>query len=53
MRWAGHVAHRVERRGTYRVLVSRPEGKRPIGRLICRWDLRERGQLEDLYADGI
>jgi hypothetical protein len=31
----------VERGGTYRVLVGRPEGKRPIGRLICRWDLNE------------
>jgi len=39
--WAGQVTHRVERGGTYRVLVGRPEGKRPIGRLICRWDLNE------------
>jgi len=28
----GYVAHTVERRGAYRVLVSRPEGKRPLGR---------------------
>jgi hypothetical protein len=32
MRWAGHVAHMVERRGKYRVLVGKPEGKRPLGR---------------------
>jgi hypothetical protein len=31
MRWAGHVAHMVERRGAYRVLVGKPEGKRPLG----------------------
>jgi hypothetical protein len=34
MNWAGQVARRVERRGTYRVLVGSSEGKRPIGRLI-------------------
>jgi hypothetical protein len=38
MRWAGHVAHMGEGRGVYRVLVGRPEGKRPLGRPRCRWD---------------
>ena len=32
MRWAGHVALVGERRGVYRVLVKKPEGKRPLGR---------------------
>jgi hypothetical protein len=32
MRWAGHVACMVERRGIYRVLVGKLEGKRPHGR---------------------
>ena len=32
MRWAGHVASMGERRGAYRVLVGKPEGKRPLGR---------------------
>jgi len=32
MRWAGHVARIRERRGVYRVLVGKPEGKRPLGR---------------------
>jgi hypothetical protein len=36
MRWAGHVAHMGERRGMYRVLVGKPEGKRPLGRSRCR-----------------
>jgi hypothetical protein len=31
MRWAGHVA-RMERRNAYRILVGKPEGKRPLGR---------------------
>jgi hypothetical protein len=32
MRWAGHVAHMGEKRGAYRILVGRPEGRRPLGR---------------------
>ena len=32
MRWAGHVARMGEERGTYRFLVGKPEGKRPLGR---------------------
>jgi hypothetical protein len=32
MRWEEHVARVVERRGTYRVLVGKPEGKSPFGR---------------------
>jgi hypothetical protein len=36
MRWAGHVA-RGENRNAYRILVGKPEGKRPMGRPWCRW----------------
>jgi hypothetical protein len=32
MRWAGHVAHMGEERKLYKVLVEKPEGKRPLGR---------------------
>jgi hypothetical protein len=32
MKWAGHVARMGERRGVYRVLVGKPEGKRPLGK---------------------
>jgi hypothetical protein len=32
IRWAGHVARMGKGRGAYRVLVGRPEGKRPLGR---------------------
>jgi hypothetical protein len=38
MRWAGHVACVGEGRGVYRVLVGRPEVKRPLGRPRRRWD---------------
>jgi hypothetical protein len=32
MRWAGHVARMGEESGVHRVLVGKPEGKRPLGR---------------------
>jgi hypothetical protein len=38
MRWAGHVARTVEGRGAYRVLVGRPERRRPLGRPRRRWE---------------
>jgi hypothetical protein len=38
MRWARHVARMGEGRGVYRVLVGRPEGKRPLGRPRRRWE---------------
>jgi len=37
MRWAGHVARMVEERGVCRVLVEKPEGRRPLGRPRRRW----------------
>jgi len=36
MRWSGHVVHIEEKRVVYRVLVGKPEGKRPVGRPRCR-----------------
>jgi len=49
MRWAGHVALMVEERGVYRLLVGKPEGKRPLRKPKRRWvdnigmDLQEVG----------
>jgi hypothetical protein len=37
MRWAGHVARIGEKRNAYRLLVGKPEGKRPLGRPTRRW----------------
>ena len=47
-RWAGHVARMGEERGACRVLVGKPEGKRPLGRprrrlVDIRMDLQELG----------
>jgi len=38
MRWTGHVARMVERRGAYRVLMGKPEGRRPLGRRRRSWE---------------
>jgi hypothetical protein len=38
MKWAGHVAFMREKRGAYRVLVGKHEGKRPLGRPMHRWE---------------
>jgi len=41
MKWAGHVACMGEERRAYRVLLGKPEGKRPLGKPRCRWvDIR-------------
>jgi hypothetical protein len=37
MRWAGHVARMGEKRNVYRLLVGKPEEKRPLGRPRCSW----------------
>jgi hypothetical protein len=50
MRWAGHVARMGEERKVYKVLVGKPEGKRPLGRLRSRW---EDGTRMDLRESGL
>jgi hypothetical protein len=37
IRWAGHVSRMEEKRNAHKLLVVKPEGKRPLGRPICRW----------------
>ena len=48
MRWAGHVAHMGERRGVYRVLVGKLEGKRPLGRPRHRWEDNIKMDLQEM-----
>jgi hypothetical protein len=52
MRWAGHVARMGEGRGVYRVLVRRPEGKRPLGRPRRRWEDNINMDLREIEIDG-
>jgi hypothetical protein len=51
MRWAGHVARMGERRSVYRVLVGRPEDKRPLGRPRRRWDDNIKMDLREIRID--
>jgi hypothetical protein len=39
MIWTGYVACTGERRGAYRIMVGKREGKRPLGRPRCRWGI--------------
>jgi len=53
MSWAGHVARIGERRGVYRVLVGRPEGKRPLGRPRRRWKDNVKMDLQEVGCGGM
>jgi hypothetical protein len=54
MRWAGHVARMGEDRGVHRVLVGKPEGKRPLGRPRLRWENNIFRKLEGSWGlDGV
>ena len=48
MRWAGHVARMVERRGVYRVLVGKTEGNRSFGRPRLRWQDNIKMDLQEV-----
>ena len=48
MRWAGHVARMGEERGMYRILVGKPERRRPVGRPRRRWVDNIRMDLQEV-----
>jgi hypothetical protein len=49
IRWAGHIARMGETRNAYRILVGKPEGKRPVGRRGHRWECNTNGGLASLW----
>ena len=51
MRWAVHVARMGEGRGVYRVLVGKPEGKRPLGKPRRRWEDNIKMYLQEVGGD--
>jgi hypothetical protein len=53
MRWTGHVARMGEMRHAYRILVGKPEGKRPLGRPRCRSVDNNEIDLGDIGWDGM
>jgi hypothetical protein len=48
MRWKGHVARMGEERKAYKILVGKPEGKGPLGRLRHRWENEIRMDLRGI-----
>ena len=48
MRWAGHVARISEEKEVYRVLVGKPESKRPLGRPRRRWVNNMRNYIQEV-----
>ena len=53
MRWAGHVARMAEKRGVYRVVVGKPEGKIPLGRPRLRWENNIKMDLREVGCGGM
>ena len=48
MRWAGHASRIWERRGSYKVLVGKPEVKRPLGRPRRRWTVNIKMDFQEV-----
>jgi hypothetical protein len=53
MRWAWHVARIGEAKNAYRILVGKPEGKRPLQRPRRRWVDRIKMDLREVGWDGM
>jgi hypothetical protein len=53
IRWEGHVVHVGEKRGIYRVLVGKPEGKRPLGRHRHGREDRNKMDLKEVGCGGM
>ena len=51
--WAGHVAHKGERRDINRVLVGKPDGERPLGRLRRRWEDNMKMDIQEVGCGGM
>ena len=49
----GHLADMGEKRGVYRVLVGKPEGKRPLGRHRRRWEDNIKTDLQEMGCGGM
>jgi hypothetical protein len=53
MRWAGHVARMGEKRNAYRILVGKPEGRRPLGRPRSMWVDNIKMDIREIGWDGV
>ena len=53
IRWAGHVASMGEKRGVYRDLVGKSEGRRSLGRPRRRWEDNIKMDLQEVVCEGM
>jgi hypothetical protein len=53
MRWVWHVERMGEKRNAYRILVGKPDGKRPLGRQRRRWMDNIKIDLREIGWDGM
>jgi hypothetical protein len=53
LRWVGHVARTEKSRGAYRVLVGKPEGRRPLGRRRRRWEDNIKIDRQEVGCEGL
>ena len=53
MRWAGYVARMGERRGLYRALEGKPEGKRLLGKTKRTWEGNIKMDLQEVRCGGM
>ena len=53
MRRAGHVARMGDRRGVYRVMMGKPEGKRPLGSSRRKWEYNIKIDLREVGCRGM
>ena len=53
MRCAGHISRMAKSRGVYKVLVGKPDGKRPLGRLRRRWEDNIKIDLQEVGCGGM
>ena len=51
LRWAGHVAYMEQTKNAYRVLVGKPEGRRPLERPRLRWEDNIKMDLREVGCD--
>jgi hypothetical protein len=53
MKWTEYVARMWEKRGVYRVLVEKPEGRRPLARPWLRWNDNIKIDLQEVGCEGM
>jgi hypothetical protein len=53
MRWVGHVMCMGKMRNAYKILVEKPDGNRPLGKPVCKWEDNIRNDLRETGWEGV